>query len=135
MAIRPANATRSAMANAITTRADLGAGAAKLRIYSGAQPATGDTAPSGTLLVEIPLPDPSFGAAVNGVITLNDPASVNITTSGTAGWFRIVDSDNNNVIDGSVGTSGADLIVGTTTFTAGVGVDIQSGGTITVPAG
>jgi hypothetical protein len=123
------------MADAIRNRVDLGASSGKLRIYSGSQPASAETAPSGTLLVEIPLPDPSFGAASNGVITLNDPGSVNVSSSGTAGWFRVLDSDNNTVFDGSVGTSGADLIVATTTFTAGVAVDIQSGGTITVPAG
>lgn len=135
MAIRLSNATRSAMADALETYADTGAGTAKLRIYTGAQPATAETAASGTLLVEIPLIDPVFPASVNGVLTMNDPASVAATASGTAGWFRVVNPGGNTVFDGSVGTSGADLIVATTTFTSGVAVDILSGGTLTVPAG
>jgi hypothetical protein len=133
MPIRLAVATRSAMATAIKTAAEAGT-APKLRIYSGAQPATGDTAASGTLLVDITLPDPAFTES-GGVWTLADPGSVNVTTGGVAGWFRILTSADANVLDGSVGTSGTDLIVASTTFTAGVGVDIQSGGTITVPAG
>ena len=135
MAIRLPIATRNGMATAIKTAVDAGSGAGKMRIYSGSQPGSADSAASGTLLVEIPLPDPAFGSPSSGVITLADPNSTAVTTSGTAGWFRVLDSDNNTVFDGNVGTSGTDLVVATTTFTAGVAVDILSGGTITVPAG
>lgn len=135
MAIRLPIATRNGMATAIKNAVDAGSGAGKMRIYSGSQPGSADSAASGTLLVDIPLPDPAFGSPSSGVITLADPNSTAVTTSGTAGWFRVLDSDNNTVFDGSVGTSGTDLVVATTTFTAGVAVDILSGGTITVPAG
>jgi len=135
MTIRLPDATRSAMADAIETYTDTGAGNAKLRIYTGSQPASANNAASGTLLVEITLVDPAFGAASAGVITLADPAAVAATTSGTAGWFRVVNPGGATVFDGSAGTSGTDLILATTTITAGVAVDILSGGTLTVPAG
>jgi hypothetical protein len=135
MATRLAALTASALANAITTRADAGAGAATLKIYSGSQPATADTAVTGTLLATFTLNDPSFGAASNGVITLaGTPKTVAASASGTAGYFRLEDSTGVDILDGSVGTSGAELNLNTTTITSGVNVTITSG-TITVPLG
>lgn len=133
MATRLAALTASAMANAITTRADAGAGAATIKIYSGSQPATADTAATGTLLATFTLSDPSFGAASSGVITLaGTPKTVAASASGTAGYFRLEDSTGVDIMDGSVGTSGAELNLNTTTITSGVNVTITSG-TITVP--
>jgi hypothetical protein len=60
-----------------------------------------------TLLAELALSDLSAAAASSGTLTLNsisDDTSANAT--GTASWFRIVDSDGNAVVDGDVGTSG-----------------------------
>ena len=133
MATRLAALTASAMANAITTRADGGAGVATLKIYSGSQPATADTAATGTLLATFTLSDPSFGAASSGVITLaGTPKTVAASASGTAGYFRLEDSTGVDILDGSVGTSGAELNLNTTTITSGVNVTITSG-TITIP--
>jgi hypothetical protein len=137
MTIRLPSASRDAAVDAVTSRADLGAAAGKLRIYTGAQPASANDAASGTLLVEIPLPDPSFVSGGTGTNTLNDPASVNATAAGVAGWFRVLDSDNNTVLDGSAGAtgSGMDLILANTNIAVGQPVDIQSGGTVVMPAG
>lgn len=137
MAIRLPSASRDAAVDAVTFRADAGAAAGKLRIFTGAQPASANDAASGTLLAEVVLPDPAFVSGGVGVNTLNDPASVNATAAGVAGWFRILDSDNNTVLDGSVGASGsgADLILSNTNIAVGQSVDIAAGGTVTMPAG
>jgi hypothetical protein len=56
--------------------------------------------------------------------TITQDSSANAT--GTATWFRIVDSDGNFVIDGTVGTSGADLNLNTTAIVATESVSITS---------
>lgn len=101
-----------------------------LRIYSGSQPATADTATSGTLLLEVTVDGGTFshGTAANGlnwataasgVIEKDGTETWKATglADGTAGWFRFFanPSDGGTTsttlarIDGSVGTSGADL--------------------------
>lgn len=132
--LKISNAARSAAADAIAALVDAGAAAGKLKIYSGSQPAGPDTAAAGTLLATVTLASTAFGSASSGVATLADPDAVTGVAAGTAAWFRIEDSDGNGVIDGSVGTSGADLNLATTTISVGVSVDISSGGTITMPA-
>lgn len=122
------NAAASAAADAVVDRIDLGSGAGKVRIYDGSQPATADTAVSSqVLLAELTMSDPAFGAASNGVATasaISDDTSANAT--GTASWFRVVDSDNNAVFDGTVGTSSADLILNTVSIVAGATVSITA---------
>lgn len=134
MAIRLAVATRNALAQAVQVLVDAGA-SGTLKIYTGAQPATGDTAESGTLLATVTLGDPSFGSASTGTITGADPAAVVAGASGTAGWFRVEDSTGANVFDGSVTATGGggDLTLATTTVTAGLSIDITSF-TVTMPA-
>jgi hypothetical protein len=62
------------------------------------------------------------------VLTLNaiaqDPSA---NASGTATWFRIVQSGGSNfVLDGDVGTSGSDLNLTTTTIVSGQPVSVTS---------
>lgn len=130
-----ASATRNAIANSVATLVDAGSGPGTIKIYSGAQPATADTAASGTLLATVTLGDPSFGAAAAGVITGADPASVNAVATGTAGWFRMADSAGNTVLDGDVTASGAGgtMQLATTSITSGGAVDITAL-TVTAPA-
>ena len=134
MALRLATSARNASADAIVDLLDAGTGAGTLRIYTGAQPATPNTAATGTLLATVTLQDPAYGAATTGVVNLTDPAPVTGVADGTAGWFRAYDSDSNAVFDGAVGTSGAELNLNTTTISTGVNVDI-TGGTLTMPVG
>lgn len=133
MATKLTNAVASACANAITTAADAGT-AAHIKIYSGTEPATADTALSGnTLLADFVLSDPSFGAASNGVITLaGTPKTVAAAASGTASFFRLLTSADVVILQGTVGTSGQQLNLNTLTITSGVNVTITSG-TVTVP--
>lgn len=117
-----ATALRNAQMDAITTFAGNGA---KLRIYDGTRPATGGTAT--TLLAEFTLGSPLASGAASGVLTVTNPSSTTGSASGTATWFRIVKSDGaTHVLDGSVGTSGADLNLNTTTISNGVTVSITS---------
>lgn len=136
MATRVPDAVRNAMVDAVVDRLDAGAAAGKVRIYTGAQPADADDAASGTLLVEIPLPDPAFGAAAAGSAAANAIAAAAATQAGNAGWFRALDSDNNKVLDGSVTATGGggDMELNTVALVAGVDVDITTW-TVTQPAG
>lgn len=142
-AIKINTAARNAACDAIVDLIDGGSGAGVLRIYTGAQPASPATAPSGTLLAEVTLNDPAFGSAVAGVATLSvSPAlsDASANNSGTAGWCRFLDSTEAagtglGVIDGAVtATSGGGMLeLSSTTVTSGNPVNITSG-TITVPA-
>lgn len=136
MAVRLPTGARNAACDAVVDRADAGSAAGKIRIYTGSQPASANDAATGTLLAEVTLQDPAFGAASSGVATLSDPAAVTAGATGTAGWFRMLDSDNNTVLDGSVTATGGggDLELATTSITSGLSVDI-TGGTVTMPAG
>lgn len=135
MTIRLATGSRNAATTAVVGRLDTG-GTGAIRIYTGAQPATGDTAVAGSLLVTIPLTSPAFGAAASGAAAAGDPAAVASTGTGTAGWFRAVDGAGNGVFDGSVTATGAggDLQLSSTSLAPGVSVDITAF-TYTTPAG
>jgi hypothetical protein len=130
-------ALRNAQANALTTQIDAGSAAGRLRVYTGSKPATPETAASGTLLADIALNDPAFGASAAGVVTLDvtpEPADSSANNTGTAGYARFTDSDGNGVLDCSVGTSGAEVNLNTLSVVSGVAVTVTSC-TYTVPAG
>jgi len=129
------NAARSAAVDASVDRLNNGSGAGKIRIYSGTKPAGPDTAiTSQTLLAEFTLSDPVAAAASNGVKTLSGtPKTTTGLAAGTAAWFRAVDSNNVAEIDGTVGTSGADLILNTLTVSVGLNLELTSG-SFTQPA-
>lgn len=114
---------RNARLDAITTFAG---NSGVLRIYSGTQPATGGTAT--TILAELTMNATSFPSASGGVLTANaitQDSSAN--NSGTATWFRLLKSDGTTIVlDGTVGTSGADLNLVTTTLVATQPVQVSS---------
>lgn len=127
------NAAAIAACNAIVDRLDLGAGAGLLRIYTGTPPTNVDAAPTGTLLAELTLSDPAFQGAVDanpgGRATANSitsDASANAT--GTAGYFRAVDSDSNGIIQGTVTATGGggDMELNSTSIVLGVEVAVTS---------
>lgn len=99
-----------------------------IRIYSGTPPATVGTALAGnTQLAELACSATAFSAASGGVLTANvisdDTAA---DAAGTATFFRHVTSGGVAVLQGTVGTSGADLNLNTTTFSTGLIVSITS---------
>lgn len=113
---------RNAQLDAITTFAG---NASILRIYSGTRPATGGTAT--TLLASFTLGSPLAPGASSGVLSPTLPSDTTGASAGTATWFRIVKSDGTTqVIDGSVGASGTDLVLNTATISVGVAVSITS---------
>src|SRR5687767_6447268 len=122
MALAYSTTVRNAMLDAITTA--IGSNGL-LRIYDGSRPATGGTAT--TLLAELALSATAAPGAASGVLTLStitQDSSANAT--GTATWFRVTTSGGTHVIDGSVGTSGSDLNLTTTSIVATQPVSVTS---------
>ena len=119
------NAAASAAADAVTALANSG----KLRIYSGTKPTNADTALSGnTLLAELTFGATAFGAASNGVATANSITSdSSADATGTATFFRVFKSDGTTAVwDGTVGTSGCDLNLNSTSISSGAAVSVSS---------
>jgi hypothetical protein len=96
--------------------------AGKLRIYDGSQPAGPATAiTTQVLLVELTLNATAWAAAASGSKAAGAITGAVAGASGTASWFRVTDSAGTTAyFDGSVGTSDANLILPTTTISAGV---------------
>lgn len=137
MVTRLMNVVRSAMADAAVDLIDAGSGPGTVQIRTGAQPATAGAAASGTLLGTLTLSDPAFGAAVNGVATagaVTGDSSADAT--GTAGWFRVLDSSGATVMDGEISEAGGggDMILDKAAIIAGGTISITSW-TVTQPAG
>lgn len=108
-----------------------------LRIYDGTQPANANTAiTTQVLLAELRFNATAAPAASGGVLTMNSiTQDSSADNTGTATWFRALKSDGSTVVfDGSVGTSGCDLNLGSTSITSGASVAVTSM-TFTVSAG
>lgn len=104
-------ALRNAKLDAITTAVG-NAGILKVYDNGAAQPAGPATAvPGGSvLLATFTCGSPFAPAAASGVLSPTLPANVNGAATGTQAWFRLFKSDGTTaVIDGSAGTSGADM--------------------------
>lgn len=100
-------------------------------VYTTARPATADAAATGTLLATVTLNSGAdgltFTESSNGVVSKPgaDVWSGSILESGEAAWFRFYEHGDDPTqlsttaarFDGSIGTSGADMIVGSTTLT------------------
>lgn len=122
MALGMSTTLRNARLDAITTAAGANA---KLRIYDGTRPATGGTVTN--LLAELPCNATFAPAASSGTLTMNAiTADAAADATGTATWARIVTSGNTFVLDCSVGTSGADINLNTTSIVIGANVAVTS---------
>ena len=101
-----------------------------LRIYdaTGGVPANVGTAlGSQVLLAELTCNATFAPAASGGVLTLNaitQDSSANAT--GTAAFFRLFTSGGTAIVQGTVGTSGADLNLNTTSIVSGGPVQVTS---------
>lgn len=114
----------NAMTQLIT---DIGA-ACVIKIFTGSPPATCATADSGTELVVFAGGTP-FGTAATGVLTVNTIANATATGTGTAGYFRIYPTSattTNAVMQGTCGTSSADMILTNATITTGNTIQFTS---------
>lgn len=118
-------ATRNALGDALISA--IGS-AATLKIYDGSQPAGPATAISsqvllGTLTCASPFaPSTSGGVVTAGTITQDSAADA----TSTATWFRLATSGGTAIMDGTVGTSGADLNLNTTSIVTGGPISVSS---------
>lgn len=135
------NAAAKAACDAIVDLLDAGAGAATLKIYTGSAPANVDDAATGTLLATLTCSDPAFGNAADAnpggratASTITGDSSADAT--GTAGYFRALDSNGVAVIQGTVTAvgGGGDLELNSTSISSGVAVSVSSW-TVTQPEG
>jgi hypothetical protein len=86
------------------------------------------TSGMGTVLCSITLQKPSFSIASKVATLLGVPLSGTASNTGTAASAQITDSASNVIISGlTVGTSGTDIIITSTSITSGETVTITSG--------
>jgi len=122
----------------ITEQADfLGAmfDAGTVEIYTGTQPVDPNSAPSGSLLATITIPNPAFDAAVDGVAEKDGTWTTTATGTGAAGYARFKSSDTLRTMDMPVSNipgSGM-LLINTLDIVSGNAVTVVSL-TITSPA-
>lgn len=120
---------RNARLAAINTQAASGF----LDFQSGAQPANGDAAVTGTQLCSValgatPFATPSAGAmSNNGALSCTGTAGATGTGT-TAGYVVLYKTDHTTVLwMGSVGTASANINMATTTISTGLTVNIANG--------
>lgn len=117
-----ANSVRQKTGAALATSIDAQATAGTISIYTGAQPSDPSQAATGTLLVTISFAKPALTTADQfGSSGLAGGAAISqtVAATGTAGWFRVADGSGNALMDGSCGSSGADLNFDNISFVAG----------------
>lgn len=126
MTVSLSTAVRNAKNDAVTTQ--LGS-SPLLRIYSGTPPANAGASLSGnTLLAELAMSATPFPASSSSVLTANAISNdSSADNTGTAAFYRVYKSDGTtSQIQGSVGTSGQDLNLNTTSIVAGGPVAVSS---------
>lgn len=128
MALTLPTATRNAMADAAVDLLDAGSGAGTLEIKSGASTVAGTNE-----VATLTFSDPAFGAASSGTATASAITDDSSATGGTASHCTLFDSDSDAVVQGTVGTSGADINLSSVSIGAGDTVSITSL-TLTQPA-
>jgi hypothetical protein len=105
-----------------------------LRIYDSTVPANVGTALGAQVkLAELTCNSTFAAAASGGVLTLNAITSdTSADATGTATFFRLTTSGGTAVIQGTVGTSGSDLNLNSTSIQSGATVSVSS---FTITAG
>lgn len=101
---------------------------AKICLYQGTAPADANTPITTQTLIVTCVLAGAFGTDVDGILTLGTVNTGVAVTNGNAQFFRIFKSDGTTVVmDGSVGTTGADLNLSTTTINVTQSVNISNG--------
>ncbi len=122
MAVQFNVATRNARLDQIES---LNGTSCSLEIRTGSPPASCATAGTGTVLATINLPTDWMAAASSGSKSIAGTwTDASADATGTAGYFRVYNSqatkDNTTCfMQGTVGTSGTDMTVNSTSFVAG----------------
>lgn len=131
MATRIAQASAKAACDAVVDLLDVG-GAGHIEIRTGSQPATTDTAATGTLLGTLTLSNPAFGNATTASPSVATASAITSDTTadatGTAGWFRAYSGGGTAVIDGSITATGGggDMTLDSTSIVAGGTIAVSS---------
>lgn len=124
MTVQYSTTVRNALLDAVETA--IGA-SAKLYMYSGAVTANCAAADPTGLLLTMPLPADWMAAASGGTKGLAGSWTVAATNPGTAISYRIKDNAGTTCHEqGTVGTSGADIILDNNVMTAGQTVTITA---------
>jgi hypothetical protein len=119
-------AAKNAMLNALTALINAG-GAGTILYYTGAQPATPDTAiTSQTLLCTDTFSATSFAAASGGVAAANAITTGTAVATGTLAWVRCLSGAGTPVIDLACGTSASDVVVATLSIVTGLTIPVTS---------
>jgi hypothetical protein len=118
MAIQFSTAVRDARLDQIETTIGT---SAVIRIFTGSPPANCAAADSGTILATVNCPTDWMAAASGGSKAKSGTwEDLSADNTGTAGHFRVYDSGVTTChMQGTVGTSGTDMIVNSTSFTSG----------------
>jgi len=143
MTIRLSTALRNNLAGDTGFAATFANGIIEIR--TGTQPATADSAATGTLLGTITLASGAFtpgsptngltfAAAAGGAVSKSGQWSMNGIAAGTAGWFRLkgnaLDDDLSSTtlprLDGSIAVSGADMNLSNISITIGAPTTVDS---------
>lgn len=124
MAVTYNDTLKTTRMTAVNTAMNAGSGAATLQIATSG----GFGSASTNVLVTITLADPAATVST-GVLTFASlPVSALASATGTASTARIRDSDGTVVISGlTVGTSGTNIVLNTTSIESGQLVRIDSG--------
>lgn len=113
-----------------------GQGTTSLTVTRGVNGSTALASASGTAVTNTPILatlacSSTFAPGASaGVLTVNSLTSATGTTvagaGSTAAWYRLTTSGSTPEIDGTVGTTGCDLNLSTTTISSGVTVSVSS---------
>jgi hypothetical protein len=120
MSITHGTSVRTGIADYVVDLIDAGSAAGKLKFY---------TANFASLMTTLTFSDPAFAAASNGSATMTAGAitgTISLAGTNTMAKFRITDSDDNTVMEGDVGTSGADINLTSVSFNQNDTVTINS---------
>lgn len=100
---------------------------AKLRIYTGSDPANCAAAATGTLLVDMALPADWMSAAASGVKAKLGTWSGTGAAAGTAGYFRITDTTGTTAhAQGTCGIGSGDMSLDNTSIAVSQVVTVNS---------
>lgn len=112
MAVVLVNAARSAACDAVVTL--LNGGSIQMLTSANA------------VLATLTLPNPAFGAAVNGVATMNTVPAATATGTGTASKATFRNSSGTTIYTVTVATTGADINLSSVSISNGDSVQITS---------
>lgn len=120
------NAVAITMLDVLVDALDAGGGPAVIEIRTGTPPGATTDADTGTLLGTLTCSTTAFGSSANDpgnhrakAIAAAITSDTSADATGTAGYFRAKTTGGVVIIQGTVGTAAADMILNTVTITAG----------------